>query len=422
MTGGVQTKSEQTSSPTSDHVIGEKDSTSIQRRFNRRRATSVFVAIALILAAVAGLRFFAHLLSSETTDDAFISVHYTLISSKVAGRVSNVNIDDNQEVKKGDILVKIDPRDFQAALEQKEAALKVSVAQAGAARGSLGQAIASLKSAQATVAEDRASAEAARAIYEDAHLTYQRDQRLFAENVIASQDLDNAEANDQSLKADLGSAERKADADQAKVGEREAQVGAAKAYLESALAKIGQSQADVHVAQLNDSYTVIRAPEDGRITNKSVALGNYIQTGQSLCALVPENVWVIANYKETQLAHMRPGEPAEIEIDALHRTFRGHVESIQSGSGAEFSLLPPENASGNYVKVVQRVPVKIVFDQSPAVGLPLGPGESVVPSVQVQHFHYPPVVLVITGAVILLCVGWTLRTGFRRDWNGRDTA
>jgi membrane fusion protein, multidrug efflux system len=383
---------------------------------------SVFASIALVLAAVAGLGFFAQMISTESTDDAFISVHYTQISSKVAGRVSKVNVDDNQKVKKGDILVEIDSRDFQAALQQKEAAFKVSVAQAGAARASLGQAIASLKSAQATVAEDKASAEAAQATYENAHVTYERDRRLFAENVIASEDLDNAAANNQSLEADLDSAEMKVNADQAKVGEAEAQVSAVKAFLESELEKIGQSQADVYVAQLNDSYTIIRAPEDGRITNKSVALGDYIEAGQSLCALVPKKVWVIANYKETQLAQMRAGEPAEIEIDALHRTFRGRVESIQSGSGAQFSLLPPENATGNYVKVVQRVPVKIVFDQPPDVGLPLGPGESVVPSVQVQHFHYPPVVLVITGTVVLLCVGWTLRMGFRQDRNGRGTA
>jgi membrane fusion protein (multidrug efflux system) len=389
--------------------------TRIQGQFYRKRFLSIFGAIALILAAVAGLCFFAHVMSWESTDDAFISVHYTAISSKVAGRVSKVDVDDNQKVKKGDILVEIDPRDFQAALQQKEAALKAAIAEAGVAQASLGQAVASLKSAQATVAEDKASAEAARATYENAHVIYERDRRLFAEKVIASEDFDNAAANNQSLEADLDSAEMKVNADQAKVGEAEAQVSAVKAYLKSELAKIGQSQADVHVAQLNDSYTIIGAPEDGRITNKSVALGDYIQVGQSLCALVPKNMWIIANYKETQLAQMRPGEPAEIEIDALHRTFRGHVESIQSGSGAEFSLLPPENATGNYVKVVQRVPVKIVFDQPLDVGLPLGPGESVVPSVQVQHFHYPPVMLVITGILVLLCVGWTLRMGFRQD-------
>jgi membrane fusion protein, multidrug efflux system len=382
---------------------------------------SAFAAIVLILAAVAGLRFFAQLMSTESTDDAFISVHYTLISSKVAGRVSKVNVDDNQEVDKGDILVEIDPRDFDAALEQKEASLKASVAQAEAARASLGQAMAFLNSAQATVDEDRASAEAARATYEYAHVTYERDQRLAATGVIAPEDLDDAAASDRSSQADLLSDEMKVNADKAKVGEAQAQVTAVRAYVESELAKIGQAQADVHVAQLNDSYTVIRAPEDGRITDKSVALGDYIQVGQALCALVPKDVWVIANYKETQLIHMRPGQPAEIEIDALHRRFHGHVKSIQAGSGAEFSLLPPENATGNYVKVVQRVPVEIVFDHVPDVGLPLGPGESVVPSVEVQHFRYPPAVLVTSGGVVLLCVVWMLHTGFRQDRNVRGS-
>lgn len=404
-----------------DQKIPANPRSSERYRLGRHKSWSSFGAIALIFLAIIGFYYFAHAMSYESTDDAFISVHYTAISSKVAGRVSRVAVDDNQEVKKGDTLVQIDPRDFEATLKQKEAALEASAAQADAARASLGQAVASLKSAQATVEEDKASAEAAQATYENAHVTYERDQRLFAKKVIDSQDLDNASANNRSSKANFGSAQEKVDADQSKVGEAKAQVGAVKAFLESALAKIGQSQADVHVAQLNDSYTTIKAPEDGRITNKSVALGDYIQVGQSLYALVPKNVWVLANYKETQLAHMRPGEPAEIEIDALHKSFRGHVASIQDGSGAEFSLLPPENASGNYVKVVQRVPVKIVFDEYPDVGLPLGPGESVVPSVEVQNFQYPPVVFLIIGLVVLLCAGWELRAGFRQDANGRDT-
>jgi membrane fusion protein (multidrug efflux system) len=156
------------------------------------------------------------------------------------------------------------------------------------------------------------------------------------------------------------------------------------------------------------------APESGRVTRKSVEPGDYVQVGQNLLALIPSNIWVTANFKENQLRLMRPGQPVEIGVDALgEKKFKGHVDSIQMGSGAAFSLLPPENATGNYVKVVQRVPVKIRFDSLPDVGLPLGPGESVVPTVKVQDFEYSGfqlmIVAVLTGAAILGVLCWGTR-------------
>jgi hypothetical protein len=160
-----------------------------------------------------------------------------------------------------------------------------------------------------------------------------------------------------------------------------------------------------------DGHITNVAPESGRVTHKSVEPGDYVQVGQNLLASIPSNIWVTANFKENQLALMRPGQPVEIEVDALGgRTFKGHVDSVQMGSGAAFSLLPPENATGNYVKVVQRVPVKILFDPIPNVGLPLGPGDSVVPTVKVQDFRYSGsqllVVAALTGAAILGVLWW----------------
>ena len=160
-----------------------------------------------------------------------------------------------------------------------------------------------------------------------------------------------------------------------------------------------------------DGHITNVAPESGRVTHKSVEPGDYVQVGQNLLASIPSNIWVTANFKENQLALMRPGQPVEIEVDALGgRTFKGHVDSVQMGSGAAFSLLPPENATGNYVKVVQRVPVKILFDPIPNVGLPLGPGDSVVPTVEVQDFRYSGsqllVVAALTGAAILGVLWW----------------
>jgi hypothetical protein len=163
-----------------------------------------------------------------------------------------------------------------------------------------------------------------------------------------------------------------------------------------------------------DGHITNVAPESGRVTHKSVEPGDYVQVGQNLLASIPSNIWVTANFKENQLALMRPGQPVEIEVDALGgRTFKGHVDSVQMGSGAAFSLLPPENATGNYVKVVQRVPVKILFDPIPDVGLPLGPGDSVVPTVKVQDFRYSSLQVMIaaalTGAAILGALCWGTR-------------
>ena len=185
------------------------------------------------------------------------------------------------------------------------------------------------------------------------------------------------------------------------VKEAHAQIGVAEALLESALAKIKQTRTDEQAADLDLSYTRIFAPADGLVTRKAVEPGAYVQVGQSLLALVPTNFWVTANFKETQLAHLRPGQPAEIHIDAHpDRPWRGHVDSIMAGSGARFSLLPPENAVGNFVKIVQRVPVKILFDETPDPALSLGGGMSVVPEVRTSTFSAPSALLWLVAVVL----------------------
>jgi membrane fusion protein (multidrug efflux system) len=239
---------------------------------------------------------------------------------------------------------------------------------------------------------------------------FQRNLELFRGRVVSAQDLDAARATNDTDQAQLQANLKKVASDRAQVAEARATVNTFLALLKSAQAQIEEAAANLQAAKLNESYTEIRAPEDGRVTEKAVEPGDYVQTGQTLFALVPANVWVTANYKEDQIGLMRPGQPAQIEIDALHgQTFPGHIDSIQSGSGARFSLLPPENATGNYVKVVQRVPVKIAFDHLPQVGLPLGPGESVVPTVEVEDFRYSLLALLaIAGATggLMLAVFW----------------
>jgi membrane fusion protein (multidrug efflux system) len=332
------------------------------------------------------------------------------VAPKVAGRVERVLVDDNQVVKKGDLVVALDSRDLAAAREQKAAALASTRAQAGAVRASIDQAIAHVNTLQATVESDKATAEASRAQAEKAGKDFQRIQDLFRTKVASAQDLDAARAANDSARAQLQANLKKVVSDQAQVAESRATVNAYAGLLQSVQAQTEESDANLQTAKLNESYTEIRAPEDGRVTRKAVEPGNYVQTGQTLFALVPANVWVTANFKENQIGLMRPGQPVEIAIDALHgQKFYGHVDSMQAGSGARFSLLPPENATGNYVKVVQRVPVKIVFDRPPQAGLPLGPGESAVPTVKVQDFHYTPFSLGVMAAVtvgLMLLVLW----------------
>ena len=363
---------------------------------------------ALIVGVIIGLIFFAHYQSYESTDDAFIDVHSVNISSKVAGRVARVLVTDNQEVKKGEVLVELDPRDLDAQVNEQKAALNSAVAQLDAAKAGLEQGLAHILTLQATVESDQAAAEAARAQADLGAKDLKRSDDLYDRKVISSQDLDNAKASAKATQETLNSDLKKVVSDQAQVNEAKAQVGAITALVQSQQAKIDQSTASLDTATLNQSYAKVYAPEDGRVTRKAVAPGDYVQLGQSMFALVPDDVWVTANFKEDQIGLMRPGQPVEIDVDALPGgKFEGRVDSIQAGSGAAFSLLPPENATGNYVKVVQRVPVKIVFNEQPAAGLPLGPGESVVPTVKVQDFHYSPLVLavvlgVVTGLALLI--------------------
>jgi membrane fusion protein (multidrug efflux system) len=290
------------------------DRTSKEKKRSLFRRPGVIVAIAVL--AIVGIGYGAlamfHSFTHESTDDAFIDVHFVSVAPKIAGRVAVVHVDDNQLVKKGDVLVEIDPGDFQVALAQ----------------------------AKANLAKDKAT-------LVQANTNEKRAQDLFAKKVMSAQERDTNVATSDSSKA-----------------------------------SVEADKAAVEQAELNLGYTKIKAPIDGYVTKEAVAIGDYVQVGQALMSLVPPRVWVIANFKETQLRSMRPGQPATMSVDAYEALqLHGHVDSIQAGSGAAFSLLPPENATGNYVKVVQRVPVKIVLDDQQNLQRVLGPGMSVVPTV-----------------------------------------
>jgi len=384
---------------------------SLRDRFGKRfKPTVVGIGLVLVLAVV-GLYFFAQSMSYESTDDAFIDGHITNVAPKIAGRIDKVFINDNQLVSKGDPIVEIDPRDYDAQLRQKQAALESTKAQAAAAQAGVDQQIARVKSLQATLDQDKADQRSSEAQADQTADNLRRQQDLYDHHVVSIQDLTNARDSNRSAQANVDSAKMKVLSAEAEIAAGQAEVRTFAALLQYVLAQEIENEANVETAQLNDSYTKVFAPESGRVTRKSVEPGDYVQVGQNLLALIPSNIWVTANFKENQLRLMRPGQAVEIQVDALGgKTFKGHVDSIQMGSGAAFSLLPPENATGNYVKVVQRVPVKIFFDSIPDTGLPLGPGESVLPTVKVQDFHYSGFQLLVaaalTGAAILAVLWW----------------
>jgi membrane fusion protein, multidrug efflux system len=314
------------------------------KKLSRVAKWSWFITL-LAAALVGGHYAVSYMMDSllyESTDDAFVDGHIVAISSKVAGHVQRVLIADNQEVKKGALLVEIEPQDYAVRVKATEATLL-------AARASVEQVNAEIIATR--VEADRAKTDLTR--YKE----------LSPTNSISQQQLDRAAAAAEGAAAKLDSVTKMAAVAQARIAEAEAALEGAKLQL---------------------SYTNVYAPQDGRVTKKSVEAGALIDRGQPLMAIVTQDFWVIANFKETQLAGIRPGQPVAIRVDAFPNTpFKGHVDSIQSGTGARFSLLPSENATGNYVKVVQRVPVKIVFDADPNALKALSPGMSVLPRVRV---------------------------------------
>jgi membrane fusion protein, multidrug efflux system len=341
------------------------------RAWYRRPVRLVAVLVLAAAALAGGVSWWLEARQWETTDDAFIDTHMVMIAPQIAGRVARVLVDDNQQVAAGQLLVRIDPAYFRAQLDR-------ATANREAAAGSLAQAEAQHAAALADAQQDRAEVTAAEANASNAARQLDRTRSLVQQQFASRQQLDNDFANARSTSANLVAAQQKLAAAEAQLDVVRSQIATAKANLKSA-------QAQEEEARLNLGYTKIVAPEAGRIANKNVAVGDYLQIGQNLMALVPLKVWVTANYKETQLDLMRIGQPVEISIDSYpDKVFRGHVDSFEAGSGAAFDLLPPENATGNYVKVVQRVPVKIVFDTPPDPHFPLGPGMSVVPSVKVR--------------------------------------
>lgn len=359
------TSTTETSTNPEEHVLPPPP----RKGWLRRRPVLIAV-VAVVVLAIVIVYYLLFIAPYESTDDAFIDGYTTLVSARVPGQVQRLLVADNQQVHKGEMLIQLDPRDYEASLAGANAAL-------ASARSQEAQARAQLEVSDARVSQANANEIAAEADSERANNDLKRYESV-EKRAVSKTVLDQITTQARSSAAQLRAA-------RSQLAGARADVALSQAAIQTAAATVRVADARVREAQLDLSYTTIIAPVDARVTARTVGPGNYVQPGQGLLALVPQYVWVTANFKETQLAYMRPGQPAELRLDAYpDYTLKGHVDSLQAGTGARFSLLPPENAVGNYVKVVQRVPVKIVFDGPLPKGLDIAPGMSVTPRVKVR--------------------------------------
>src|ERR1700722_692328 len=386
----------------------------------RTKGALVFVGL-LILVGVFFL--WRYLASYESTDDAQVDGHVNSVSARVSGHVLKLNVEDNQYVEKGTVLVEIDPADYQVAVAQARAEYADAEAQAEAAginvpindvstASQVSGAQSGVSNAQAGIAGARQQFEAAKSQIAEAEANNVKAQndlvrykQLIDKQEISQQQYDQAIASAQSSAATLRAARSNADAFAAQVEQAQAKLQQANADLrtantapqtmkviharaQSAQANADQKKAALDQAELNLLYTKVIAPVSGAVSNRTVEVGQNVQPGQEMMKIIPldeNDIWVTANFKETQLRKMKAGLSADISVDATGKTYKGHVDSIAGASGARFSLLPPENATGNYVKVVQRIPVKIVFEHDAVKGHELRPGMSVVPKVWINE-------------------------------------
>lgn len=407
-----------TDSPIDASSLPERDYKAPARPTAKRRR-SLVILIAVVVLVVLGVFLWRYLSSYESTDDAQADVHLYPVSARVSGYVVRVNVDDNQWVEKGTVLVEIDPTDYEVAVAQAKANLASAEATARSLNitvpitsvntssqltftaSGIEDANAGVTAAERQLAAAHAQTEAAQANDVKAQDDLHRYKLLVEKREVAQQIYDQALAAAKSSTATVAAAQANELAAQQFVQQSRSrlaqatanhkyaetgpqQVSSTRARVQAAIADVEQKRAALQQAQLNLGYTKIVAPVSGEV-NKTVVVGWNVQDGQQLLTVVPlDEVWVTANFKETQLRHMQVGQKAEIKVDSSGRTLKGHVDSIAGATGPLFSLLPPENATGNYVKIVQRIPVKIVLEPGENRDRRLRPGMNVVPDVYLK--------------------------------------
>jgi membrane fusion protein, multidrug efflux system len=407
----------------SDSETTANSAPSSERKYSptarRKRRTKLIILIAAVVVAIAGLFLWRYLSTYESTDDAQVDVHLYPVSARISGYVVKVNVNDNQWVEKGDVLVEIDPTDYQVALAQAESNLANAEATARSLNitvpitsvnstsqlqftaSGIEDARAAVAAAekQLTAAHEQVEAAAANDVkaQDDLH----RYKLLVEKREVSQQIYDQALATAKASTANVAAAQASESAAQQFVQQAQSrltqananheyaqtgpqQVSSTKARVQAAIADVQQKRALLQQAQLNLQYTKVVAPVSGEVT-KTVVVGLNVQPGQQMLTVVPlREVWITANFKETQMKRMRPGQRARVRVDSSGRDYRGRVDSIAGATGPLFSVLPPENATGNYVKIVQRIPVKIVLDPGENRDLELRPGMSVEPKVYLR--------------------------------------
>jgi membrane fusion protein (multidrug efflux system) len=404
--------------PVDPSPLTERGYTPPARKDAKTRRNIVILIVALVV-LVGSVFLWRYLSSYESTDDAQADVHLYPVSARISGYVVKVNVDDNQWVEKGSVLVEIDPKDYEVAVAQAQAnlasaeataqSLNITVpitsvnssSQLSSTASDIVNTTAGIIAAQRQLTAAQAQVEQAQANDVKLQDDLKRYKLLVDKKEVAAQVYDQALAAAKSSTAAVAAARANESAAQQFVAQAQSrqvqaeanhqyaetgpqQVSSSKARARAAIADVEEKRALLDQAQLNLGYTKIVAPVSGEV-NKSVVVGLNVQAGQQLLTVVPlDEVWVTANFKETQLRHMRVGQKAEIHIDSTGRTLKGHVDSIAGATGPLFSLLPPENATGNYVKIVQRIPVKIVLDPGENRDRQLRPGMNVVPDVYLQ--------------------------------------
>jgi len=403
-----------------DQEKSREEEEAAARTAQRKTRLKKIAPIGVVILAVGALLWWLHARQYEDTDDAQVDGHIAQIGSRVGGYITAVHVEDNQEVQPEQVLVEIDPRDYQVALARAQADYADSQAQAAAANYSVpitsintqsqtaaahadvNNAQAALDASQKNLDAAKAKEQAAIANNNKAQADVQRYKPLVERDVISKQQYDAAVATAQSAAAEVQSAHDNVIAAQAGITQAQAklaqsqanlrsastgprQVNVTEARANSAQSTAAKNKAALEQAQLNLQYTKITAPVHGIVGHRTAEVGQYVQPGQALMSLVDiDDVWITANFKETQLKNMKPGQPVDIKVDATGRDYHGKVHAIGGASGARFSLFPPENATGNYVKVVQRIPVRIVLDPDQNKDHLLRPGMSVEPKVKVR--------------------------------------
>jgi membrane fusion protein (multidrug efflux system) len=401
-------------------LSGTRSASGTPRRYTRsKRRRNILILVAALLVIVGGVFFWRYLNTYESTDDAQVDVHLYPVSARISGYVVKVNVDDNQYVQKGTVLVEIDPKDYEVAVAQAQANLANAAATAQSLNiivpitsvntasqlkftaSDVATSNAGISAAEKQVAAAHAQLEQAEANDVKVQDDLRRYKLLVDKQEVAAQVYDQAVAAARASTASIAAASANEAAAQQFVQQARSRLAGSEANAQSAetapqqvsstrdraraaLADVQQKRASLEQAQLNLQYTKIVAPVSGQV-NKTVVVGMNVGGGQQLLTVVPlDEIWITANFKETQLKHMRAGQKAEIHVDSSGRTYKGHVDSIAGATGPLFSLLPPENATGNYVKIVQRIPVKIVLDPGENGEHQLRPGMNVVPDVYLQ--------------------------------------